>query len=101
VTHRALGQPKIKINVDTTFFLESGCPGVMRDMQGPTSLFVCRVLLNCKDVEEVELLACREGLNLSPTMYFTAVHTGNILPVGLQYSEVIDKLCDLESSIQI
>jgi hypothetical protein len=70
-----------------------------RYMQGPTSLFVYRVLLNCKDVEEVELLACREGLDLSPTMDFTAVHTGNILPVGLQYSEV--QIVDLQSSIQI
>jgi hypothetical protein len=60
----------------------------------------CVAQLQAKDVEEVELLACREGLNLSPTMDFTAVHTGNILLVGLQYSEV-DKLCDLESSIQI
>ncbi|GJN16365.1 hypothetical protein PR202_gb03348 [Eleusine coracana subsp. coracana] len=61
-------QGKIKINVDASFIRDTEQAGIgiiARDSQGQVIFSSGRVLFHCKDAEEAELLACREGLHLA------------------------------------
>ncbi|GJM87763.1 hypothetical protein PR202_ga03753 [Eleusine coracana subsp. coracana] len=44
---------------------QAGIGLIARDSQGQVIFSSGRVLFHCKDAEEAELLACREGLNLA------------------------------------
>jgi ribonuclease HI len=58
----------LKINVDGAFIPSSGAAAVgvvIRDHAGQAKLASWRVLLYCRDVEEVEAAACSEGITLA------------------------------------
>jgi len=55
----------LKIHVDGAFFPESGRAAVgviIRDHEGHTKLSAWRLLVHCRDAEEGEVAACREGI---------------------------------------
>lgn len=54
-----------KINVDGAYISNSGMAAlgvIIRDHNGLVQLAVWRVLTNCRDAEEAEAAACREGI---------------------------------------
>jgi hypothetical protein len=58
----------IKINVDGAFNPVTGqaaIGAVARDYEGNSKIMLCRPVVHCRDAEEVEVLACLEGLHLA------------------------------------
>jgi ribonuclease HI len=58
----------IKINVDGAFNPVTGqaaIGAVARDYEGNSKIMLCRPVVHCRDAEEVEALACLEGLHLA------------------------------------
>lgn len=55
----------LKINVDGAFLHESGKAAIgviIRDHEGHALLTAWRILVHCRDAEEAEAAACREGI---------------------------------------
>jgi hypothetical protein len=58
----------MKINIDGAYFAISGKAAldvIIRDHEGNPVLTVCRLLLNYRDAEEAETLACLDGIRVA------------------------------------
>jgi ribonuclease HI len=61
-------QGTLKINVDAAFNQSTGEAAVgvvIRDWKGSLKLTAWRVIFHCRDAEEAEAIACREGVHLA------------------------------------
>lgn len=57
----------LKINVDGAFINETGAAAlgvIIRDKNGMPLVMACRTLIHCSDAEDVEALACLEGIRI-------------------------------------
>ena len=70
----------LKINVDGTFIPSAGAAAVgvvIRDHAGQAKLASWRVLSYCRDAEEAEAAACREGITLAARLAAYSYDVGN------------------------